>query len=50
MIDNAELDALRSYVSARCRTHVFHTHGNFVFADGTVIDGEVQRACIPDNY
>lgn len=39
-----------SYVSARCRTHVFHTHGNFVFADGTVIDGEVQRACIPDNY
>jgi hypothetical protein len=35
----------RSYVAARCSDGVLHTHGRFTFADGTVIDGSVERAC-----
>jgi hypothetical protein len=37
----------RSYVSARCSDGILHTHGRFTFADGTVIDGSVERACTP---
>jgi hypothetical protein len=40
----------RSYVSARCRDGIFRTHGDFVFDDGTVIDGAVENACVPDNF
>lgn len=35
----------RSYVSARCRDGILHTHGRFTFADGTIIDGSVEKAC-----
>lgn len=37
--------AERSYVSARCSTGVFRTHGLFYFADGNVLSGDVFRAC-----
>lgn len=36
----------RSYVSARCSDGILHTHGRFVFADGTIIDGSVEKACM----
>jgi hypothetical protein len=35
----------RSYVSARCGDGILSTHGRFTFADGTVIDGSVDKAC-----
>ena len=35
----------RSYVSARCSDGILHTHGRFVFTDGTIIDGSVEKAC-----
>ena len=35
----------RSYVSARCGDGIFSTHGRFTFADGTIIDGSVEKAC-----
>lgn len=35
----------RSYVAARCSDGVLDTHGRFTFADGTVIDGSVEKAC-----
>lgn len=35
----------RSYVSARCSDGIFSTRGRFTFADGTVIDGSVEKAC-----
>jgi hypothetical protein len=35
----------RSYVSARCSDHILQTHGRFTFADGTVIDGSVEKFC-----
>lgn len=35
----------RSYTSARCGSGVLRTHGRFSFADGTVIDGAVEKAC-----
>jgi len=37
----------RSYVSARCSDNVLSTHGRFTFADGTIIDGSVEKACTP---
>jgi hypothetical protein len=37
----------RSYVSARCRDGILRTHGRFRFADGTIIDGSVEKACAP---
>lgn len=37
----------RSYVSAHCSDGVLETHGRFTFADGTVIDGSVQKPCTP---
>jgi hypothetical protein len=35
----------RSYVAARCSIGVLRTHGRFTFADGTVIDGSVEKPC-----
>jgi hypothetical protein len=37
----------RSYVSAHCSDGILHTHGRFTFADGTIIDGSVEKACTP---
>ena len=36
----------RSYISARCGDGIFHTHGRFTFADGTIIDGSIDKACV----
>jgi hypothetical protein len=35
----------RSYTTARCGDGIFRTHGHFSFADGTIIDGHVEKAC-----
>jgi hypothetical protein len=35
----------RSYVSARCSDGILSTHGRFTFADGTIIDGSVEKFC-----
>jgi hypothetical protein len=37
--------ARRSYLSARCSDNVLSTRGRFTFADGTLIDGAVEKAC-----
>lgn len=37
--------AERSYVSARCSDGVLETRGRFTFADGTIIDGNVEKPC-----
>lgn len=38
----------RSYASARCSDGIFRTHGHFTFSDGTIIDGEIEKPCVPD--
>ncbi len=35
----------RSYTSARCGDGVLRTHGRFSLADGTIIDGSVEKGC-----
>jgi hypothetical protein len=35
----------RSYVSARCSDNVLSTRGRFTFADETLIEGSVEKAC-----
>jgi hypothetical protein len=35
----------RSYTAGRCGDGIFRTHGRFTFADGTIIDGSVEKAC-----
>jgi hypothetical protein len=37
----------RSYVSARCSDYILQTHGLFSFADGTIVSGDVFKACRP---
>lgn len=37
----------RSYVNARCPIGVIRTHGHFLFADGTVMDGTLEKPCTP---
>jgi hypothetical protein len=37
----------RSYVSAHCSDGILRTHGRFRFAEGTIIDGSVEKACTP---
>jgi hypothetical protein len=37
----------RSYVAAKCTTGVIRTHGHFLFADGTIIDGSLEKPCTP---
>jgi hypothetical protein len=39
----------RSYASARCGDGILRTHGRFSFADGTIIDGSVEKACTVRN-
>jgi hypothetical protein len=34
-----------SYVSARCNEAIVRTRGRFTFAEGTVVDGTVERFC-----
>jgi hypothetical protein len=36
-----------SYVSAKCTTGVLRTHGHFLFADGTIMDGTLEKPCTP---
>lgn len=35
----------RSYVSAHCSDGILQTHGTFRFADGTIIEGAVEKFC-----
>ncbi|MDX6627679.1 MAG: hypothetical protein QOE56_2668, partial [Solirubrobacterales bacterium] len=35
----------RSFVSARCTDNILRTHGSFTFADGTLIEGGVEKYC-----
>lgn len=35
----------RSYVAAHCSDGILRTHGRFTFADGTIVDGSVEKAC-----
>ncbi len=35
----------RSYVAAHCSDGVLRTHGRFSFADGTIVDGSVEKPC-----
>jgi len=35
----------RSYVSARCSDGILRTFGGFTFADGTIIEGAVEKFC-----
>jgi hypothetical protein len=37
----------RSYVNARCTTGIIRTHGHFLFADGTIMDGTLEKPCTP---
>jgi hypothetical protein len=37
----------RSYVSAHCSDGILSTHGRFSFADGTIVDGSVEKPCTP---
>ncbi|MGD9736625.1 MAG: hypothetical protein AB7V58_13640 [Solirubrobacterales bacterium] len=34
-----------SYVSAHCRDSILKTRGRFAFADGTIVDGSVEKFC-----
>jgi hypothetical protein len=36
---------LRSYVSAHCADSLIKTRGRFTFADGTIIEGSVEKFC-----
>jgi hypothetical protein len=35
----------RSYVSAHCSDGILRTRGRFTFADGTIVDGAVEKFC-----
>jgi len=35
----------RSYTEARCGDGIFRTRGRFTFADSTIIEGSVEKAC-----
>jgi hypothetical protein len=35
----------RSYTAARCGSGILRTHGRFTFAEGLIIDGDVEKAC-----
>jgi hypothetical protein len=35
----------RSYASARCGNGILRTRGRFTFADGTIIEGSVEKGC-----
>ena len=40
----------RSYASARCTDGIFRTHGHFLFSNGVIIDGAIEKPCVPDNF
>jgi hypothetical protein len=35
----------RSYIAAHCSDGILRTHGRFSFADGTIVDGAVEKPC-----
>jgi hypothetical protein len=37
----------RSYISARCQHNVLSTHGRFTFAEGTFLEGSIEKTCTP---
>ena len=37
----------RSYISARCSDGALAVHGHFTFEEGTVVDGAVEKYCVP---
>jgi hypothetical protein len=37
----------RSYISGRCLSGIIRTHGHFLFADGTIMDGSLEKPCFP---
>jgi hypothetical protein len=37
----------RSFTSARCSDGALAVHGHLTFADGTVIDGSIEKYCVP---
>ncbi len=37
-----------SYVNGRCPSGVLRLHGHFLFGDGTIIDGQVEKPCYPE--
>jgi hypothetical protein len=37
----------RSYVSAHCSDGILQTRGRFSFADGTIVEGSVEKSCTP---
>jgi hypothetical protein len=37
----------RSYISARCSDGSLEVHGHFTFEEGTVVDGAVEKYCVP---
>jgi hypothetical protein len=39
-----------SYVSARCTDGIFRTHGHFLFSNGVIIDGAIEKPCVPDDF
>lgn len=42
--------AERSYASARCSDGIFRTHGHFLFEGGVIIDGAIEKPCVPDDF
>lgn len=36
-----------SYVSSICTTGIIRTHGHFLFEDGTIMDGTLEKPCTP---
>jgi hypothetical protein len=40
----------RSYASARCSDGIFRTHGHFVFDNGVIIDGAIEKPCTPAEF
>lgn len=39
--------AKRSYVSARCSDGGLSVHGHLTFSDSTIIDGSIEKYCVP---
>ena len=37
----------RSYINARCTIGVIRVHGHFLFADGMIMDGTLEKPCTP---
>ena len=40
----------RSYVAARCSDGGLSVHGHLTFADGTIIDGAIEKYCVPEGF